>query len=414
MKRMSNGKRRRLDSPRAQQMDEPVVNESEVNEPEVNEPEISEDTTMVAVTKDYAPAKEGDAPVNVKSRMSPVAPVLPPFESRKDRVGRYFRKYLDNFVFDEFAPSYLVRAEGLGFMKNVPIPLRKEDYEIFKGGEGVKAHIIAENMAWVIGIDPKFKYTPQYVAFMNKLFNYKLAEGFMKQGRNAAEREDFDNAIIHFRASLILKPDSIHTMYSYARVCRELYMRGNDDKYIGRFKAESTEYFELLTQVHPRFAQAYYYLGYDYLNLGLYQKAALVWQEFLKRSTNSKDKREIKKRLNQLQQPLTIEKGYNAVLAGRWIEGIETLEPFLDTNFKGWWPLHYYLGVAYARTGNDAKAVASFKRVLGFNGSHVETMNELAELYAKSKDKENERKYRQKAELILSQIAQEKKAQNED
>jgi len=65
MKRMSNGKRRRLDSPRAQQMDEPVVNESEVNEPEVNEPEISEDTTMVAVTKDYAPAKEGDAPVNV-------------------------------------------------------------------------------------------------------------------------------------------------------------------------------------------------------------------------------------------------------------------------------------------------------------------------------------------------------------
>ncbi len=401
---MSNSKRRRLDSPQVKGLDEP----------EVNETEMDGETAAVETTEVYAPALKGDEPVNVKSKMSPMAPVLPPFESRKDRVGRYFKKHLNNYVFDEFTPSYLAGMKGLEFMEKVPIPLRKEDYEVFKGGEGVKAHIIAENMAWVMGIDPKFKYTPQYVAFINKLFNYKLAESFMKQGRNAAERDDLDNAIIHFRASLILKPDSIHTMYSYARVCREFYMRGDDNKKVGRFKAESMEYFELLTQVHPRFAQAYYYLGYDYLNLGLYQKAAFVWQEFLKRSSNSKDKREIKKRLNQLQQPLTIERGYNAVLAGRWLEGIETLEPFLDTNFKDWWPLHYYLGVAYARTGSESKAVAGFKRVLGFNGSHVESMNELADLYAKSKDKENERKYRQKAELILSQIGKDQKSENED
>ena len=118
--------------------------------------------------------------------------------------------------------------------------------------------------------------------------------------------------------------------------------------------------------------------------------------------------------MNQLQQPLTIERGYNAVLAGRWLEGIETLEPFLETNFKDWWPLHYYLGVAYARTGSEGKAVASFKRVLGFNGSHVESMNELADLYAKSKDKENEKKYREKAELILSRIAKDQKSEKED
>ena len=92
-------------------------------------------------------------------------------------------------------------------------------------------------------------------------------------------------------------------------------------------------------------------------------------------------------------------------MAGRWDEGIETLEPFLKTSFKGWWPLHYYLGVAYARTGSNGKAVASFKRVLGINGSHAESMKELADLYAKSKDKENEQKYRRKAELILSSIA---------
>lgn len=351
------------------------------------------------------PTPKTDASVNVKSNISPVAPVLPPFQSRRDRVGRYFTKYLKEFIFDEFSDSYLNKFNNIDFMKGVPIPLRHEDYQAFNGGDGLKVLHIAENMAWVMGIDPKFKYTPQYVEFMNRFFNYKLAEGLVKEGRDAAEREDFDNAIIHFRAALVLKSDYIHAMYSYAKVCREFYQRGDDDKYIGRFKGESTEYFELLTQAHPRFAQAYYYLGYDYLNLGLYKKAALVWQEFLTKSSNFKDKKEIRQRLTQLEQPLTIEKGYNAVLAGRWDEGIETLEPFLKTSFKGWWPLHYYLGVAYVRTGSNGKAVASFKRVLGINGSHAESMKELADLYAKSKDKENEQKYRRKAELILSSIA---------
>jgi tetratricopeptide (TPR) repeat protein len=352
--------------------------------------------------------------VNAKSKVSPLAPVLPPFESRKDRIGRYFTKYLKNFVFNEFSNEYLEKQVNMEFMRGVPIPLRQEDIQAFLGGEGLRALHIAENMAWIMGIDPKFQYTSKYVEYMNTFFNHKLVEGLVKEGRDEAEKSDFDGAIIHFRAALVLKPDYIHAMYSYARVCREFYELGGDDNYKGRFKKESIEYFELLTRVHPRFAQAYYYLGYDYLNLGLYQKASLVWQEFLKKNAHPKDAKEIKERLAQLQQPITIEKGYNSILAGRWEEGLEILEPFLSTNFKGWWPLHYYLGVGYARTGDSVKAVASFKRVLGINGSHVESIQELAEIYGKSKDKENEKKYRNKAELILSQNGEMEKSQGEE
>jgi len=64
--------------------------------------------------------------------------------------------------------------------------------------------------------------------------------------------------------------------------------------------------------------------------------------------------------------------------------------------------MSYYLGVAYARTGNRKEALESFRRVLKINGSHVETMEELAEIYAEAGDKENEKKYRKKAELIRS------------
>ena len=321
---------------------------------------------------------------------------------RKDRIGRYFKKYAKNFVFDEFSDSYLEKAgKGLNdLMKGVPIPLRKEDVEQFEGGKGLSALHLAENMAWIMGIDPHFKYTQSYIDFLNKLFNYKIYEGILKKGRNAAESGDIDKACIYFRATLCMNPTYLHGMYSYARACRALYLESNNEEYIGRFKAEAMDYFELLTEAHPKFAQAYYYLGYAYLNMGLYVKAELAWKTYLSRSQTPKDRKEIKERLQQIAEPVEIEQGCNMVLSGSFKRGLMTLEPFMDTKFKTWWPLSYYLGVCYARLGQQKKALESFKNVLTMNASHLETMQELADIYAAYNDKENEEKYRKKAELI--------------
>ena len=330
--------------------------------------------------------------------------VRPPSEMdikvRPDRVGRYFKKYTDRFVFVEFSPEYMEKAGIKEIMDGVPIPLRKEDVEVFNGGSGLKATHIGENMAWVMGIDPHFKYTVKYVEFLSKLFNYKIYEGMMKEGRNEAEAKEYEEAAVHFRAALCMKPDYLHAMYSYARVCRELYIASNNDQKTGRFKAESMEYFELTTESHPRFAQAYYYLGYSYLNLGLYIKAELAWNEFLARTKVAKDKKEIRERLKQIEAPIKIEKGCNEVLAGRNEAGLKILEPYLKTNFKTWWPLSYYLGIAYISLDRQVDAVTSFKRVLSMNGSHIETMKELVLIYAKDGDKENELKYKKKIAIL--------------
>jgi tetratricopeptide (TPR) repeat protein len=349
-----------------------------------------------------------------KSNISPIPPVLPPFASRNDRVGKYLKRYLKLFVFDEFSPKFVNSMKNMEYMTGVPIPLRKEDVEAFQGGSGLKVLHIAENMAWIMGIDPNFRYVPEYVRFMNQFFNYKILEGLVKEGRNAAEDGDLDNALIHFRAALVLKPDYIHAMYSYARACREKYLHAEKESVVGNYKAEAMEYFEHLTMVHPRFTQGYYYLGYAYLNMGLYIKASLTWQEYMKKSRHFKDRREISQRLKQIQQPTVIEQGCNSVLAGRWEEGIATLEPFMETEFKTWWPMSYYLGVAYARTGNNSQAIASLKRALSYNSSHVESMQELAEIYAGSKDKENEKKYRSKAELVLANSEKTRQESNEE
>lgn len=335
-------------------------------------------------------------------------------QKREDRIGRYFKKYLNNFVFDEFSPEFMAKSKAGDLMKGVPIPLRKSDYKVFAGGEGLSMLAIAENMAWIMGCDPHFKHTKDYVAILKKLYNHKLYEGMVKEGRDAAERGELDNACIHFRAALCMKPDYLHAMYSYSRACRAMYLDSENEEYVGRFKAEALDFFELTTETHPRFAQSYYYLGYAYLNMGLYIKAELTWREFLKFSKTAKDKKEIRTRIDQLAGPIQIESGYNDILAARYDEGVEKLEPFLKTQFNTWWPLYYYLGVGYLMIGRRADAISSFKKVLTMNASHIETMKELVAIYDEDGDRVNKRKYEQKIHIVQEGLEAERKALQEE
>ena len=351
------------------------------------------------------PMIHGKEDMNILQVMGVTRTVVRPLEEvdiklREDRIGRYFRKYLNKFVFVEFSPEFMAKNKAGHLMKGVPIPLRKKEVKEFAGGSGIDFLVLAENMTWVMGCDPHFKYTNNYCEILKKLYNYKLYEGMMKEGRDFAERGEMDNACIHFRAALCMKHDYLHAMYSYARACRVMYENSRNEEYIGRFKAEALDWFEILTETHPRFAMGYYYLGYSYLNMGLYGKAQLAWQNYLKFSRNGKDRREITKRIQQISHPVAIEDGCLKVSAGRYEEGIEILEPYLKSQFNDWWPLHYYLGRGYVQADRISDAVAEFKKVLMTNGSHVETMKELLSIYEVQDDKANIKKYREKIALI--------------
>jgi tetratricopeptide (TPR) repeat protein len=331
---------------------------------------------------------------------------------REDRIGRYFKKHLSRFIFAEFSKEYMAKGGMEELMTGVPIPLRKADLEVFAGGAGIKPNHLAANMAWIMGIDPHFQYTPQYVKFLNKVFNYKIMEGMLKTGRDAAEEGNYEEACIHFRATLCMNPEYLHGMYSYARCCREMYSASNNEEYIGRFKAESLDFFELTTEAHPRHAQSFYYLGYAYLNIGLYTKAQLAWNRFLGFTKSAKDRKEINNRLKQIKEPVIIEQAINEISAGRFAQGVDVLEHYLKSEFDNWWPLHYYLGLGYLNMGQRKDAVNAFKRALEKNGSHIDSMESLADIFKESGDKEEEQKYRKKIAIVKEN--QEEKAAYHD
>ncbi|MDR2132602.1 MAG: tetratricopeptide repeat protein [Clostridiales Family XIII bacterium] len=329
----------------------------------------------------------------------PARPAPVDFTARRDRVGKYLKKYAESFVFDTLSEDFLPRC-GLEFMRDAPIPLREEDLAAFRSREGLPLARIGENMARVLGASPSFPHAGAYVEFLRRVSGGAAAARLVREAKDIAEREAYDEACLRFRAALCLEPQELAAMYGYARVCRAIYLAAEDGERVGLFKAEALEYFELTTEAHPRFPQAHYYLGYAYLNMGLYQKARLSWNRYLEHSSHPADRREIKERMRRLADPLEIERGYNAVLAGRFAEGLAALEPYLESKYNDWWPLYYYLGVAYISLDRRDEAVDMFKRGLKLNPTHVESMKELADIYEIDGEAELSAKYRNKAALI--------------
>ena len=323
---------------------------------------------------------------------------------REDRVGRYLKKYLDGFLFTEFSKLFLGNSDIEKILADVPVPLKKSDESGLADAKGLPMLDIADNMAFVMGCDPHFEYADKYAACIKALysdvFRGKLCAG---AGKLASEGKK-DLACIRFRAALCLDGEDADAMYGYARICREMYLDSEDKEYVGRFKAESIEMFELLTIAHPEVNMGHYYLGYAYINLGMYKKAEIAWGDFLKLSENEEACKEIRERMAQLRDPVIIEDGCNMVSTGRYEEGLAVLGEYKDSKYSKWWPLHYYMGIGYSATGRTEEAEEAFKKVLRLNASHLETMKELVELYKVTGNDEGRRKYEEKIKLVKKGI----------
>ncbi len=357
----------------------------------------------------------------------------------KERLKPYFEELVKSYVFNELSVDFLNKIGASDILLGVPMPIKES---MLTNSKGVSLTVldIARAAAVVLGCDPDFPYAETYKLFLQRIFKEKteevlVSEGYERfssasagvsaetaesagctvDGKGSEQRKnELLEAACFFRAAIIINAVSLNGLYGYALCCRELYLDADEETYIGKFKAESIETLETLTIKHPDFAFAYYYLGYAYLNMGLYTKAYLVWKDFLQKidGSSSKDElndeiNEIKGRMASLAAPMEIEAGVAAVTSGRYHEGIEILSEYTQSEFSAWWPMHYYIGVAYESIGKAEEAIAAFKKALEFSPSNIEVMDELVAVYCALGDKENELKYARKIEVVRKNYEQE-------
>lgn len=318
-------------------------------------------------------------------------------EQKNDKVGEYLVHHLDSLLFDELSEEYLKKAEMTDILKGVPIPFKTAEIT----GGATSTLMIASNMAYVIGCDRNFRYRENYLAYIAKCFPHDFEKPLLNAGVKAAQDEDPETACIWFRAALQIAPDSQDALFLYARACKDAYENGDGEDYIGTFKAESLRMFEKTTILHPDFDQGYYFLGYSYLNLGLYTKAKLTFDEFMKISEEGELRAEVAEVLDKLADPCKIEGAINDITAGRYDRGVMVLEPYTrDERFNTYWPMWYYLGIAYKEGGNPAEAERHLLACLRYSPSNTDAMNELAEIYEEAGDDVKAEKYRSKIQLV--------------
>lgn len=315
------------------------------------------------------------------------------------RLDKYFRDYLDQFVFLELMPEY-VKRERLDFMRNVPLPVRREHLKELAGKDGIKFQYFIEGMAYVTGIDSGFRYRSQYIHFM-KFLNKDIGKSLVSLGIHHAKEDELESAAILLRAALRIAPDDPDALYNYMLVCRNLYGESDDAEYIADFKAEVFESLLKLKEVKPEFPMTYYFLGFAYVNAGKYGDAQREWKHFLTLSGPGEEASEIKNRLSELEIPVKVEQGYMDVINGRWEEGLAVLEAYKDNEMmRDWWPMSYYLGVGYSRTGRYTEAAEVLKKALRENPSGAEIMAELVIVYNALGDEVSAEKYRKKMEVV--------------
>ena len=353
----------------------------------------------------------------------------------EDRISKYLSMLNMGMLFDELSDDYLKKAGVKDIIGGVPVPVNPgEDGEL-------STLSIALNMARVIGGDANYPYADKYLEYIKHICGEDAVKVMVSEGAKAADGENYEIACMFFRAALAVDPQSLTALFLYARACKEAYEREAQEsceetgekakmaeEYIGNFKAESMESFELLTILHPEFDMGYYFLGYAYLNLGLYTKAQITWETFMKlhrdqtAGSNAASENEsvesteemkdeliedIEERLGLLNEPVVIEQGCNRIMSGDYQGGKAILEPYMEGSYSQWWPLYYYLGMAETALGNTEDAIARYKQALVYSPSNTDIMAELIGLYQAIGDETGAEKYRKKIEIVSQNIADE-------
>ncbi|MBQ2059094.1 MAG: tetratricopeptide repeat protein [Firmicutes bacterium] len=357
---------------------------------------------------------------------------VPELKKRRDPLKQYLGSEIKGLIFAELSEEFCIGA-GLGFMIGVPVPFSPEDLAKTQSEGGVDISRLSDNMALVCGADPSFKYRDAYLEFLEKFFERgKLTQVLLSRAYERLEKRAYRRACVYSRAALLLAGEERDALFAYACCCREWYLslEGDDEQeLIAAVKAEANLYFEFTTDADEDFAPAWYYLGYAYLNQGSYKKAELAWERFLRLSADeaagpgegegasapgdaagasggasasarSEAVAEIRERLESLIDPVRIEEGIALLAAGRLEEGVTVLEPYQDTRFDGWWPLHYHLAQAYEQLGRPDLTIEQYERTAQLDPSNTEVYDALARLYAAAGDAEKADKYLNKIRLI--------------
>jgi tetratricopeptide (TPR) repeat protein len=298
-------------------------------------------------------------------------------------VNEYFLNMTDRISFVELKENAELNIKGYTVEKGLPLPIVTNTLveEIKKGSLGDQLNVshIVEGMIYILGIDMNFKYNSQYKDILYR-FNPKIEDFMLYTGLKLDEEGKHDDSAIVFRALVNINGKNINGLFNYAiqleRIAKKLIESNREEKG-NDFLKESTDILESILDLEPKYALAYYKLGYHYKNYGQFLKARLMWEKYLNLDDDKVRLQEIREEISLINDDAEYEEGLNYISRGNYNKALDKLYPLLQRHNDNW-NLFYMAGLAYKGTRDYEMAVENFAEAINLGGEHPDLYNELA------------------------------------
>ena len=291
----------------------------------------------------------------------------------------------ENISFIQIKEDSNLKVKGID-LTNMPLPILMESLikEVkSKAGEEISLERVVDGIIYLLGIgDEDFPYIGKYKDLIEKLPG-SVKEKILYDSMESFKNDDIDMSLIYVRALLNLEPENIKALFQYGLVLEKIGMdllEQEESENGEEVLKLSTSKFEKILDIDEEHDLAYYKLGFHYRHLSQYVKADLIWNKFLKYSSNDNLKEEVRDELSIISDEVNFETAITYLTYGDFQKALDSLIKLLPVHEESW-NVNYLLGKAYNGIGDMESAIEYFKRAIEYNKEEMDLYNELGALY---------------------------------
>ncbi len=242
----------------------------------------------------------------------------------------------------------------------IKVAVEKVDFELAK---------IFRNMCLIIGLDKEFPLFDEYKGLLEKSlkspYDYALSLGF-----SSTEKGEQIDALSFFKAAQLFD-DNYFVNFNIGRVYYLLYEQGMKEA------LSLARYYLLASYNMEEKPESAYLLAITNYNLASYQRAHEFALSALRLDLDGKMKDEILEYMPMLEDKVYYERGYKAIINGRYQEGLEALSAISDQGEDNW-RVQFFTGVAYRAMAQYQNAVLHLNKARDLNPAVADIYAELA------------------------------------
>lgn len=300
-------------------------------------------------------------------------------------IEKKLEKKTDNISFIQIKNDSGFRIKDYD-ITDIPLPILTNNLiqEVkSNGAEEVDLRKVIDGIIYLLGVgDSDFPYIEEYKKLLTKV-SPEIEEAIFFKAMTYFKEEDIDNSLINIRALLNLNSNHVNGLFQYGIVLeaigKDLIEKEdiNEGEEVLRL---STLNFEKILDIDEEYPLAYYKLGYHYRYLSQYVKTNLIWEKFLKFSSDELLKKEIREELDIIKDEVNFESAISYISYSDYKKALDSILRLLP-NHEESWNVNYLIAKCYNGLGQIEPSIEYFNAAIKYNAEESDLYNDLGVLY---------------------------------